>query len=210
MIFASQTSVSSPCRGGQYSQSRVQFCCDFEQSELGATLVSKVRADCTREELRGAKGLLGAILSSGCQSPLRSVQFLLTVVDVNHLSFWSVWRQWEWKNCRTVRLWGWDQQKNHALSGTTPTEKKTYVRRKAALRTGSSGAKNVRASGMLIVEAMKCNQPPQPLHNTHMHESNEGFTMSDSGKVHKGPWTPGSGDLRRNGKLVGWRSTANN
>ena len=81
---------------------------------------------------------------------------------------------------------------------TTPTEKKTHVRRKAALRTGSSGAKNVRASGMLIVEAMKCNQPPQPLHNTHMHESNEGFTMSDSGKVHiapaKGPWTPGSGD----------------
>ena len=29
------------------------------------------------------------------------------------------------------------------------------MRRKAALRTGSSGAKNVRASGMLIVEAMK-------------------------------------------------------
>ena len=72
MIFASQTSVSSPCRGGQYGQSRVEFSCNFEQSELGATLVSKVRADCTREELRGAKGLLGAILSSGCQSPLRT------------------------------------------------------------------------------------------------------------------------------------------
>ena len=72
MIFASQTSVSSPCRGGQYGQSRVEFSCNFEQSELGATLVSKVRADRTREELRGAKGLLGAILSSGCQSPLRT------------------------------------------------------------------------------------------------------------------------------------------